>query len=67
MTALAGDAVAELKRFCAFVGIERDEAFITALEKTVGQFLLYVDDCKTRLQQRGLFADFKPEPLRVVA
>lgn len=49
------------------VRIERDEAFIAALDKTCAQFLAYVDECKDRLRGRGLFANFAPEPLRVVA
>jgi exodeoxyribonuclease (lambda-induced) len=51
----------------ALVRQARDEEFIAKIAAAVGQFLSYLDECKVKLNQHGLFEDFRPEPLRVVA
>jgi hypothetical protein len=52
---------------CALVRQQRDEKFIAALAAAVKQLLDYMDECKLKLQKKGLFAGERVPDLRVVA
>lgn len=44
---------------------QRDEEFITALDRIAGQFLSYLDESKIKLQRIGLFADYQRPALKI--
>lgn len=49
----------------ALVRQHRDEKFITALAAAVRQLLEYMDECKLKLQKKGLFAGERVPDLRI--